>query len=131
MKTFADAIRNSFHCGFARDFCQEVSFLCAHDLCKGNYGLSGPRDTFSDGIKLEKKRKKDENQVSPSSICTRSQIPDSRLMKDDSLFTSTKSSSTHCAFGKSTADFMVVSAKSRSPLIMFDATHNGTRLAKD
>ena len=132
MSSFADAIRNRFHNGFGRDFCQELSFLCGHDLCKGNYGLNGPRETFADGFKLERKNTR-KRKIDPSSTQNRNELPESRTFELDAYtfsrqvskhsYASLKSSSVsggHNALDKCTADFIVMSAKVKSPLLIFE-----------
>ena len=135
MRTFAEAIRNNFHNGFAKNFCQELSFLCAHGLFEGNFGLSGPRATVIDGFRLArgKKKIKGENQLF-SLPSTESETSESIIKDGYSIpyvpchpipsASGNLTASTHYAFGQRTSNYMVVSTVSRSPLIMFECKSN-------
>ena len=120
MKAFPKAIQHKFNNGHAKDFCQEMSFLCGQDLCKKNYGSVGPRDTFVDGFKLQ--RYKQRVKKPSTSMLTKSQSQNSAVSSSGSRCSSEHSShsSTHYASGNCTADFMVLSTISMSPLVMFE-----------
>ena len=118
MNSFTRAIKYDFYNGHAASFCQELSFLSAMDLCQRRYGENGKRDTFTDGFKLV--REPIEKMKSPS-----------KKTRNESLImgANSKSSSTSDAYGKCTADFMVMSALLQ-PLIIFECKSDASSFNK-
>ena len=130
MKTLSMTIDYSFRDGFAKNFCQELSALCSQDLCK-NFGLTGSRDTFTDGFRLTREATKAQ---STSPIKLRNQTDMSAIVKlgDDfgkySSFSSGNTSTSaslassdelHYAKDNCEADCMALSAL-QLPLVIFE-----------
>ena len=110
MQTLPEAIEHSFNNGQAKHFCQECSFLCSKDV--GDvFGAVGPRDTFTDGFKLERDDRGDDRCKSRMELRSHSS-----LMAEDNISTCTGRSSgssssapKYYAAGNRSADLMAVS----------------------
>ena len=126
MQTLPEAIEHSFNNGQAKYFCQECSFLCSKDV--GDvFGAVGPRNTFTDGFKLER----DDRCKSKMELRNHSS-----LMAEDNIATCTGRSSgssssapKYYAAGNCSADLMV-SSVSGLPLVIFECKSNHSQYKK-